>query len=417
MLLLALSLLVAFSVVPSPGLPAAAAAAGSEPVELVLFYGAGCPHCAAELEFLGGLAAEHPTLVVRAYEVWHDEANLALFRQTAAAHGIEAQAVPTTFVGDRVWVGFDRRVAAEIERTVAALTVGQPAPPVERTVIDVPLIGPVDVGSSPLVVSTLLIGFVDGINPCSLWVLSMLLALVLHSRSRTRVVAVGLTFLAVTAALYGLFIAGLFTALDLAGERSWIQLAVAAVAAAFGVLHLKEYVTSAGPSLTIPAARKPGMYRRMRRLAETGRSLPATLGGTAVLAVGVSAVETPCTAGLPVLWTNLVRAEGVGWAGWTVLLTLYLAVFLIDELVLFGLAVVTMRATKLQEHHGRALQLVSGTLMLALAVTMVLAPGLLERLAGTAAVFGGAAVVVLAVLVAERWWTRRSGSARLVHHR
>ena len=55
---------------------------------------------------------------------------------------------------------------------------------------------------------------VDGVNPCSLWVLTMLLALVLHSGSRRRVMAVGGTFLLVTSLMYGLYIVG-----SRAGER------------------------------------------------------------------------------------------------------------------------------------------------------------------------------------------------------
>jgi membrane-bound ClpP family serine protease len=52
-----------------------------------------------------------------------------------------------------------------------------------------------------------------------------------------------------------------------------------------------------------------------------------------------------------------------------------------------------MRAAKLQEHHGRVLQLVSGVLMLSLAGAMLLAPELLESITGTVVVFGVAAVI------------------------
>lgn len=383
--------------------PAGAAVEVDDPVVLVLFYGEGCPHCAAERRFLAGLQERQPLLEVQAHEVWHDEAGRALFVQVAAEHGIEPQAVPTTFLGDQVWVGFDDTVGAQIERSVEALVAGRAPPEEERTTVDVPLVGTVDVGGMPLVVATLVIGFVDGVNPCSLWVLSMLLALVLHSGSRGRVAAVGVTFLVVTATLYALFIAGLFTALDVAGEAAWIRVAVAGVAGAFGVLHLKEYVTAAGPSLAIPAHRKPGLYKRMRALADTDRSLPLALGGTVVLAVGVSLLETPCTAGLPMLWTNLVQDAGVTGLGWLSLLGIYLAVFLLDELLVFFAVVATMRATKLQEHHGRVLQLVSGTLMVTLALAMLLVPDLLETVAGTLAVFAAASVVVAVVLASSRW--------------
>ena len=78
--------------------------------------------------------------------------------------------------------------------------------------------------------------------------------------------------------------------------------------------------------------------------------------------------------------------------------------FLLDEVILFGAAVVTLRATRLQERHGRVLQLVSGTLMLTLASVMLFAPSLLETISGTIVVFAAAAAVAGTVFVVDRWW-------------
>ncbi|MGD9700920.1 MAG: thioredoxin [Acidimicrobiia bacterium] len=380
-------------------------------IELVIFYGDGCPYCARELAFLADLQVREPRLEVTAHEVWNNEQNRELFRTTAASHGIEPQAVPTTFLGDSVWVGFDSTVQRQIEDAVAALAAGRTPSVPERTTVDVPLVGTVDLGGSSLVVATLLIGFVDGVNPCSLWVLSMLLALVLHSGSRARIVIVGVVFLTVTSALYGLYMVGAYSALDYADEVSWVRLAVALVAGAFGVLHLKEYVTHRGLSLTIADHRKPGIYSRMRGLARPDRSLSAVLGGTVALAVGVSLAETPCTAGLPLLWTNLLSSRDVSASAAVVLFVLYLLVFLLDELVIFGIAVVTLRSAKLQERQGRILQLASGMLMVALAVTMLFAPRLLESVSGTAMVFGVVALLVAGVVALDRFVSTHRASS------
>ena len=372
-----------------------------ERIELVIFYGEGCPYCARELEFLDELEERHPSLDVRAYEVWNDEENRDRFRSMAAEAGIDVSAVPTTFLADRYWVGFDSTVGDQIEQTVVALAADRAPPVEERTSVDVPFVGTVDVGDSSLVAATVLIGFVDGVNPCSFWVLSMLLALVVHSGSRAHTAIVGIVFLTVTSALYGLYMLGAYSVLDYAGELTWIRVGVALVAGTFGVLHVKEYVTSRGVSLTIADERKPDMYRRMRRLARPDRSMAAVLGGTAALAVGVSLAETPCTAGLPLLWTDLVSARDVPAAGVVLLFVLYLSVFLVDELAIFAVAVFTLRAAKLQERHGRILQLVSGVLMLALAGTMLFAPELLESVTGAIVVFGAAALTCLVIVLLD----------------
>ena len=397
-------------------LGADSALAADEPVtdtvELTIFHGDGCPHCAAMLEFLDGLEQRHDRLVVVEYEVWYDTDNRQRFVDTVAQLGDEPDAVPTVVLDGEVIVGHSAAIERRIEGIVDDLLAGVEPSDTDEFVIDVPLMGKVDVGSGSMVGSTALIAFVDGVNPCSLWVLSMLMALVVHSGSRRRVLAVGAVFLTITSLLYGLYMLGAYSTLSIVGRRTWIRIAVAVVAGVFGVLHIKEHWTAKGPSVTIGSEHKPGLFARMRHLADLEQTLPATLGGTALLAVGVSLLETPCTAGLPLLWTNLLNERGVPATGAVVLFGLYLVIFLVDELVVFGVAVMTMRAAKMQERHGRTLQLIGGTLMLTLAVAMVATPTALESITGTAIVFGIAAIVTATTLLTEATWRRSHPNTR-----
>lgn len=403
-----LALLVAGLVAAGPA--AATAVKDTDEVTLTLFHGEGCPHCAAEREFLAGLAQRHPGLTVELYEVWNDEANRDRLAAAEARLGFEATGVPVTIVGEQVWIGFDEARGAAIEAAVATAlgesTAGLSPPP--STTVEVPGLGAVDVGASSLVVSTLVIGFVDGVNPCSLWVLSVLLAIVLHSGSRGRVLLVGSVFLGITTAMYGLYIVGFYSALDYVGELAWIRLVLAAIAITFGVLQLKDGLyPGVGPSLSLSPGRKPGLYQRMRAVASADRGLPAVVAGTAALAVGVSLLETPCTAGLPLLWTGLLAEQGVTTAAAVSLFALYMLVFLLDELVVFAVAVFALRATKLQEKHGRFLKILAGSVLLTLGLAMLLAPAAMDTVAGTVVVFAVAAgLTTVLALVARRTGAR-----------
>ena len=105
---------------------------------------------------------------------------------------------------------------------------------------------------------------------------------------------------------------------------------------ALGLINLRDYLTASdGFTLSIPERVKPGIYRRMREIVAPSRTIGAALAGTALLAVGVSVVETPCTAGYPLLWADMLAAQDVGLMGAIPLFALYMAVFLIDELVVF----------------------------------------------------------------------------------
>jgi hypothetical protein len=255
-------------------------------------------------------------------------------------------------------------------------------------------------------VTTVLIAFVDGFNPCSLWVLTILLAIVLHARSRRKVLIVGGTFLLTTAAVYGLFIVGVFSVLSYLGVLGWIRGAVAVLAAGFAAVNIKDYFASGrGPSLSIAASRKPGVYRRARtiRAAMQGeRSTLALVTATVAMAGGVALVELPCTAGFPVIWSSALAAHEVAAGAFAALLGLYLLVYLADEVLVFGAAVVTMRAAKLQEHHGRMLKLAGGMVMLALAGAMAFAPQVMASVGGSLLLFAGAVGATALVVTLHR---------------
>jgi thiol-disulfide isomerase/thioredoxin len=394
---------------------ARAESAAQDPVELVLFWGDGCPHCEAERAFLEELQADHPALVIRQYEVWNNAANRQLFVETAAAAGVEARAVPTTFIGDRVWIGFSSATGDEIRTVVDAALQGEVIESSDARIVDVPFVGDVDLGGRSMLLSTVIIGFVDGVNPCSLWVLSILLALVLHSGSRRRVALVGAVFLLVTSAMYGLYIVGAYTALSYAEFLPWIQRSVALIAIVLGLVQLKDgFGIAGGPSLGVSEQARPGMYQRMRGLAVVDRPIAALLGATAALAVGVSLIETPCTLGLPILWTNLLTENDVPFTGAAVLFVVYLAVFLLDELIVFVAVVATMRSLKVQEHHGRALKVISGMVMITLGAVMIASPEALETIGGTLAVFGIAALLSAIAIAGQRV---TSGRSRSLHTR
>jgi hypothetical protein len=96
----------------------------------------------------------------------------------------------------------------------------------------------------------------------------------------------------------------------------------------------------------------------------------------------------------------LVAERAIGAVGTALLFALYLSVFLLDELLLFGAVVVTMRATKLQERHGRELKLLSGTVMVTLTGVLVVQPALLESVEGALDVFAAIVIVVAAAIAA-----------------
>ena len=396
--------------------PAALAEESAPAVDLYVFWGEGCPHCEDQKPFLADLAARHPGLALHSHEVWRDDTDHVLFRMLARMHGIEAGPVPTVFVGGRAFIGDAPEIRRAIEATVeAALAEAPPLPDLDSRpseTLDLPLLGPVDLSVQPLLVTTLVIAFVDGFNPCSLWVLALLLGLVIHSGSRGRVALVGLTFLATTAVIYGSFIAGLFGVLGLILHLGWVRWLVGGLALGIGAINVKDYFwLKAGPSLTIADRHKPRLYERIRGLMDPSRSAPALILATVVMASGAALVELPCTAGFPVIWNGIMLEHGVTGLGYAALLAVYITVYLLIELVFFGVAVATLRLQRFSEGKVRLLKLLGGSIMIALGLVMLVRPTLMSDIAGTLLVFAAALVAAGTVAAVHQRWshTARAG--------
>ena len=104
-------------------MPAIALADGEEKMDIYFFYGEGCPHCAEEEPFLDKLEIKYPQIDINRYEVWNDKDNLRLMQQMAFEHGVEANGVPVTIVGDDVFVGFgsEETTGKKIEAAISNL--------------------------------------------------------------------------------------------------------------------------------------------------------------------------------------------------------------------------------------------------------------------------------------------------------
>lgn len=426
--------------------------APDNPVYIYLFWGDGCPHCAAAKPFLESLPNNYSNVIYQSFEIYNDQNNLQFFSNMAEKYNIEQLGVPTIFVGPYFVQGYSEELdqqiidainfcsqngcidAAEgVERTVAStidrLTnqppmptvstqTATPTPAIEKETqiptaqpesllqsqsIDIPFFGKVDLAPKSAAFSTVLIAFVDGFNPCSLWVLSMLIALTLHTGSRKKVFTIGIIFLSVTAIIYALFIAGLFSILKIVNYLGWIQVLVATVALFFALVNIKDYFWyKEGLSFTIAEDKKSGIFKKMRSVVDASGSFWGLVGATIVLAAGVSLVEFSCTAGFPMVWVNLLNGQNISGPIFVLLLLLYMLIYQLDELAIFFSAVVTLKASRLEEKQGRFLKLVGGMLMLTLSIVMLTKPSLMNNLTSSLAIFGISILATLFVLLLHR---------------
>ena len=383
---------------------------------IYFFYAHACSYCEEARQFLQQLQKDYSEIIIRDYEVYLDSENREFYKKMIDTMGLPPRGMPTIIIGEKSWVGFQHHYQDEIKAEAEAclnngcIDIGQEIGLVlmdddsylhqsidpkiagwtstDPISIDFPLVGNIELASFPLFISTIIISFVDGFNPCSLWVLSVLLSIALYTKSQLKTIFIGTVFIFISGLVYALFISGIFTILTYINYLKIIRLLISLTALFFGLINIKDYFFfKEGFSLTIPDEQKPGIFQKMRSIISSNNSVVQMFFGVSALAIGVSLIELSCTAGLPIIWTNLISLHNVGAMTYVFLLAVYMIIYMIDEMAIFLSVVISMRAIKLKEKQGRFLKLISGILMVFLAGMMLIKPSLMNDLSSVMGIF------------------------------
>jgi glutaredoxin len=407
-LLTLLTLVAAMLAAPMPVDAAPPASGGPVPgVQVYLFWAEGCPHCQRAIKFLRSVQEEDPRIGVRYLEITADEFNREALFAVANKMGADRVSVPLAVIGERLTIGYldDATTGAELraqaraclERAcadrVAALLDGSgaaaqtqaqaqaqaqntPAPPagVVPATLRLPLWGEVSTRDLSLPALTVLLGAVDGFNPCAMWTLVFLIGLLLGMKDRARMWILGSAFIVGSAVAYFLFMAAWLKLFLFFGMVIWIRIAIGLVALGSGFYYLREYAVNreALCKVTVPEQRRQ-VLERLRALALERRFVLA-LAGIILLAFAVNVVELLCSAGIPAVYTQVLAMSGLPRWQHYAYLTLYIFVYMFDDLVVFVTAMTTLQLSGMTGRYSHFSHLIGGGALVAIGAIMLLRP-------------------------------------------
>ena len=357
-------------------------AAGADPPgpDIEMFTREGCPYCAAAHAFLEELGRQRPQIRILVRDVHQDPRALEDLVALARQHGVEHLGVPAFHVRRRLVIGFagPETTGAELTALLDTPVSGAGEPPGRAAgageTVEVPLLGPVSVGELGLPAFTIVLGLLDGFNPCAMWVLLFVLSLLVNLHDRVKMAVIGGTFVLVSGIVYFAFMAAWLNLFLLVGISRLTQVLLGLIAAAVGALNVKDFIAAGrGPSLAIPVSARPAIYARVRAIM-TAEHPGAALGGVIVLAILVNVVELLCTAGFPAIYTRILTLRELPVWQYYGYLALYNVAYVLDDGLMLALAIVTLTRRKLQARAGRWLKLVSGAVMLGLGAVLIARP-------------------------------------------
>jgi len=324
-----------------------------EKLEINFFYSETCPHCAAEQKFLDGIEKKYPEAQVNRYDISNPRSQ-NLLKELAKKYGAERYIglAPLTFVGENFFLGFEspegtgEKIEESILRQVQELE--EPSRP-DETKVTFPIIGEIDISRFSLPVLAVIFGFFDGFDICSLSALVLVLSIVLVFRSRLKILFFGGIFILINAITYGFLIILWSRIFSFVGSflRN-MEILIGILAIGGGIYFLRRFwkIRKTGPVCEMETGWGKGIIsksaQKIRELFETGKVLSIILGFV-IFDIVISFIEFPCSGALPVIFASILNEAGLGSTQYLLYLTIFLFFYLIDELIVFLVAVFTMK--------------------------------------------------------------------------
>ena len=373
-----LSILVLFTgIFPADDCPAQDKPESHKSVKIEFFMRAGCKNCAKAKAYLDKLAARTPGVEIEPLDIEADIDAAIRLNELATEHGYTAWGVPAIYVDGQLIIGFrgEDTTGKEIDELVRGLQKkNAEILRRERDTVNVPIFGEIRVNDYGLPLFTIALGLIDGFNPCAMWVLIFLLSLLVNLKSRKRMVLIAGVFVFMSGLVYFVFMAAWLNFFFLLGLTRTLQIILGVFAIAVGSIHIKDFfLYKKGLSLSIPESAKPGIYSRVNRILKA-ENITGAIVTVIGLAAMVNIVELACTAGLPVIYTQILASQPLSTVEYYAYLVLYNIAYMADDSVMIIIAVVTLSRAKLQEKGGRILKLVSGLVISLLGLVLIFVP-------------------------------------------
>ena len=400
------------------------AKADEKVINIHLFYGNGCPHCAAEEEFLSDYLKDRTDVKLYKYEVWYDSNNQELLSKVQKEMGTtNKNGVPFTVIGKKTIVGYAdgvtdeqikdainyylnndyRDYAGEITGKVKKTEVKEDTIKDESKTEDkkenkiekaddikdsnqtdenvtVPVLGKINAKKVSLPILAVVLGFVDGFNPCAMWILIFLITMLFNMKDRKKMWILGLTFILTSGIVYLMFMLAWLNLATFISKIAFIRLLIAVIALVVGLINIYKYIDSLkkkdeGCDVVDKKDRKKIMEKIISITHE--KKFIIALLGIMVLAASVNIIELMCSIGIPLLFTQILAMNNLSTFSYMIYMFIYIFFFLIDDIVIFVISMVTLKVTGLSTKYTKYSHLIGGIIMLIIGLLLIIKPELL----------------------------------------
>lgn len=343
-----------------------------EKVNIYLFYSKICPHCQKEEKYFETLKEKYQDKInIYTYEVTENKTNNEIMKSLKKELKENSQGVPFTIIGSKTFLGYDESLNERIENTIESYLD-------ENTKTDntytIPILGKIEAKNASIILIAIILGFIDGFNPCAMWILLLLINMCISIKDKKKMLIVCSTFIITSGIIYFLSMLGIGFILDLT-TISYIRNIIAILAIILGIYNLYTYLKTRKQTgcHVVKKEKRKTIITKINNILNNKNTL-LMFGGTIILATSVSLVEMACSLGFPTIFLELLSINNIHSFLKVTYLLIYILFYLIDDIIVLFLSIKAFETKGISTKYNKYVHLIGGLIMILMGVLLIFKP-------------------------------------------
>lgn len=340
-------------------------------INIYFFRGEGCPHCAEEEKFFEEeLTKKYKNIKIYDFEVWNNKENSEILKKVKENFKVTNNNVPFTVIGNKYFTGFSSSTKDKIYEIID----NYQGKKTNTNNYKLPIIGKVNVKTFSLPLIAIILGFIDGFNPCAMWVLLFLINILIGTKDKKKMFILGNAFLLTSGLVYFLSMLGISFVLNIT-TVIWIRNIIAIVAVIIGILNIRTYIQTKNDDgcHVVKDKKRRVLFQKIKKYT-TKQSLLIGLVGMILLAASVNLVELACSLGFPAIFSEILAINKVSTIERILYLILYDLFYMLDDILIFYIAMFTFNIKAISNKYSKYSNLIGGIIILLIGILLLLKP-------------------------------------------
>ena len=248
-----------------------------------------------------------------------------------------------------------------------------------QVLVNIPIINKtVDLTNYSLLTMSIILGTIDGFNPCAMWVLVLFLTALIAVGNKVKMFRVAGLFILAEAVMYFFILNAWIYAWDFVGLDKWVTPLVGIVGIIGGIFFIRNYLKK-GDTLECEVTDFEQRAKISKKIKDIANKPFTLLTALAIigLALSVNVIEFACSVGIPQTYTKILQINEVPFWTRQFYTFIYIIGYMIDDIIVFGFALMSVNKLQLTTKYSKWVNLFGGILMIILGLIMLIKPSLL----------------------------------------